>query len=291
MTGNIPVWGLWALLFVILALGSCRTSKVVVRQEKVRPMNERKLYNNVISRYVNYKTLSLKYSADFEDSSRTQSFNGVIRMKRDSVIWINITAVGIEVARLLLTPDSIKFMDKFNKKYFAGSYDYLEKNFQVELGFKDLQSIFSNEIFLYSENDDNQENFEADNPDRDEIKKIYKSYADSNLYVLQTARKRKLKRQIRRNKTADLIVERIFILPELFRISRITVQDYTENRSVEIGFSDFVDSEGKIFPEKMKLIVKNGNKFVNIGVKYQKMTVDEDFTVPFKVPEKYTRVQ
>ena len=62
-------------------------------------------------------------------------------MKKDSLIWISVTGVGFEVARGLITKDSIVFMDKFHKEYFAFNYEQLSKKYNFDLNFALLQSI------------------------------------------------------------------------------------------------------------------------------------------------------
>jgi len=80
----------------------------------------------------------------FSFQSKTQNFDNTnvnIRMKKDSVIWISVTGVGFEVARGLITPDSIIFMDKFHKDYFVFSYEQLSKKYNFDLNFALLQSV------------------------------------------------------------------------------------------------------------------------------------------------------
>ena len=43
-----------------------------------------------------------------------------VKKQRDSFIWVSVSAaLGVDVARLLLTPDSVKFISPREKKYFV----------------------------------------------------------------------------------------------------------------------------------------------------------------------------
>jgi hypothetical protein len=64
-----------------------------------------------------------------------------IRMKKDSIIWLSVTGVGLEVARGIITPDSIVFMDKIHKDYFVFNYEQLSKQYNFDLNFALLQSV------------------------------------------------------------------------------------------------------------------------------------------------------
>lgn len=80
----------------------------------------------------------------FSFRSSTQDFDNTnvnIRIKKDSLIWLSVTGVGFEVARGLITPDSIVFVDKFHKEYFVFTYAQLSKQYNFDLNFKLLQSI------------------------------------------------------------------------------------------------------------------------------------------------------
>jgi len=86
----------------------------------------------------------LTAKSKFSFKSNEQDFDNTninIRIKKDSVIWISVTGVGFEIARGLITPDSIVFMDKFHKDYFVFSYQQLSKQYNFDLNFALLQSI------------------------------------------------------------------------------------------------------------------------------------------------------
>jgi hypothetical protein len=101
----------------------------------------------------NYLTAKSRFSfrgaqQDFDNT------NVNIRMKRDSLIWVSVTGVGFEVARGLISRDSIVFMDKFHKDYFVFSYKELSRQYHFELSFDLLQSIILGNLpFEFQEND------------------------------------------------------------------------------------------------------------------------------------------
>ena len=54
-------------------------------------------------------------------------------------------ALGVEVARILLEPDSVLFISKIpgNKFYYAGNYEALSEWADTPLAFSDVQAILS----------------------------------------------------------------------------------------------------------------------------------------------------
>jgi len=56
---------------------------------------------------ISFNTFSGKAKVHFESPDDKQEFTANFRVRKDSVIWINVTALGgISVARILITPDS-----------------------------------------------------------------------------------------------------------------------------------------------------------------------------------------
>ncbi len=93
-------------------------------------------YNKVMSNRINFTTFAAKIDIDYEDANgKKYNVNAHLRMYKDSVIWISITAIlGIEGLRAYITADSVKLLDKQNKTYIARSVSYLQEVTALPLG-------------------------------------------------------------------------------------------------------------------------------------------------------------
>ena len=77
-------------------------------------------------------------------SSPQTSGNGTlyIKMQKDSIIWISVTGpLNIEVARMLVTPDSVKLINKLKGYAQISSIAHLQELTKLPLNFYDLQNI------------------------------------------------------------------------------------------------------------------------------------------------------
>lgn len=74
-----------------------------------------------------------------------QGFKIDLRHRSDSVIWVDVSAnlLGIKVARLMVTPDSVHFYNKLDKTYLTGSVADLQKLVDGPVGFSDLQAMIT----------------------------------------------------------------------------------------------------------------------------------------------------
>ncbi len=89
----------------------------------------RNTLNQLKANRIAYNTFSAKVNIDYRDAAdKNYNVNAIIRMYRDSAIWISANAVlGIEALRVLITKDSVKVLNKLEKTYSARSVDYLQR--------------------------------------------------------------------------------------------------------------------------------------------------------------------
>ena len=101
--------------------------------------------------HVNFKTFSAKVKVHYEGGDgKDNEFNAFIRMEKDSLIWISVNALlGFEAFRMLVTPDSVKILDRLKKVARLRSVSYLQEEVHLPVDFKTLQDLLlGNPIFL-----------------------------------------------------------------------------------------------------------------------------------------------
>jgi len=113
----------------------------------------RELYNHLIANQIHFNTFSAKVKVHYEGSDgKDEEVTAFIRIEKDKKIWISITALlGIEVVRALITPDSVKLINKLDKVYQWRSVSYLQEVTHLPFDFNTMQSaIVGNPIYLDS---------------------------------------------------------------------------------------------------------------------------------------------
>ncbi|MEO6883636.1 MAG: DUF4292 domain-containing protein [Bacteroidia bacterium] len=261
---------------IILFVSSCKTTKPVT-EKKISLQHEsaKLLLSNLQKNEFNYNWLSAKIGVDVAIDSSSNSFNVSMRSKKDSVIWMSISpALGIEVARVIITKDSIKFMDRIHHTYFKGNYSYVDSLLQTELDFEMLQSMMvGNSVAFYE----------------DETK-LKSSVSKSGNYILSTIRKRKVRKVLEKNKELKDPVEIIFLDPVLYKITRIVIKDFDKNRTFDAKFSDFEKQDSLLFPRKANFDIK-AEKHISILLDYSRINTNEKtMNVPFSIPQKYEEI-
>ena len=115
--------------------------------------------SNKINTPLNFTTFYAKAKADFSSAQASGNVTVYIKMKKDSVIWISITGpLNIEGARVLVTPDSVKVINKLESTVQLSSITHLQQITKLPLTFSDFQNIILGRPIIANGNADYQIN-------------------------------------------------------------------------------------------------------------------------------------
>jgi hypothetical protein len=92
---------------------------------------------------IDFQTFSARMKVHYEGSDgKDYEFNAFIHIKKDSMIWVSINAaLGIEAFRLLITPDSVKILDKLKKVARLRSVSFLQDEIHLPVNFHTVQDL------------------------------------------------------------------------------------------------------------------------------------------------------
>lgn len=139
---------------LVLAFSSCSSTKTLKKPHSIEGMTERAYVENVITNAGGWDALTGKMTlaVDLGEKGVTK-VNGMLRIKRNKVIQMSITPLlGIEVARIEISPDGVLVIDRMNKRYVKASFAEVMVLTNADLNFHTLQSLFMNELFLPGKN-------------------------------------------------------------------------------------------------------------------------------------------
>lgn len=275
------------LLFVYLV--SCRSAKTVVKEKVELPnVTEGRLFKNVVDSALDFNTLyAKKIDLTLRDGEKENTLKAMLRIQRDSFIWVSVTApLGIEVARVLFTPDSIKFISPREKEYFLSDYSYFSDKFDVDLTFDCFQKILSNHFFDFTSC--------TSLVDRNKRYKLDKSGDDYVLYSLEEkAIGRKLKRlykKKRKNKEFTLVLQKVHINPENFRPNLISIEDLEEKIGVSVNYERFNRFGERLFPSRLIFKLFSKTDDIEVTMDFSRLEFDVDVSPSFKISSKYKRI-
>jgi hypothetical protein len=219
-----------------------------------------------------FKSIEARLNISYNENRKYLDFKGQVRIVKDSVIWISFNQdLGIEIARLLITQDSVKYLDRLHKSYLITDYDFINNFLKTNIDFGILQSILLGNDFEYYEN------------------ATFKSSIDGAYYKLSTSERSKLKKYVRNTSDADRVfLQSLWLNPETFKIEQLKMKELTkDSKKLAAEYSDFEILDEQLFPTRVEYLVE-AEDAISVKVDYSRIVLNEKMNFPFKIPSKYT---
>lgn len=245
-------------------------------EEKAKPIIDhrfpKKLSKKMLASQFDYQWLNSKFSANTNIDGKTNSFNATVRSRKDSALWISFSLLGIEGARILVTKDTVRFIDRVNSKYFVGDYAFLSELLNTEVDFEMLQSILiGNPVAFY-----------------DEDEKL-RAYIEDGNQVLSTVRKRIIRKTLNngpeQSKLKEL-VQRIWLDAASFKVKKNIINDFNTNRTFEGVYDNFHTVDSLLFPFTADFTI-TAQRSMKVNINYSKVEINNVQQMPFSIPSKY----
>ena len=279
---------------IIIASGlmySCKTTQKAVAV-KLKPLSAGKILKNINNKSSGFDQLAIKrISCQYSGPKTNASFKASLKLIRDKKILISFSKLNIPVGRILLTTDSVKYVNYIDRNYFEGNYDFSGKFFNINVDFQDIQSIIFNNFFSYY-NDQEDADFND-----------FVSLTDSGLYVLQSINNRKLmkfydnlkahkvEKYLKRRNEDELIIQTVYIDPVNFNILKMIFEDKTDKSRVMFNFGEFTQVAGKDYPGSIDMNFDSMEEKLQLNIRMSGFSTDEEGSYDFKIPERYSPVR
>lgn len=287
------------LIFFVFTTFSCRsTYKIKGKTDNLRPV---KLYENIIKNEFIYDNLSLKVSAEAMIDGKKESCSGIIRIQKDSVIWISLRAFTVEGARLCFTQDSIRFLNRLNNTYFVKDFQTFSKEFGMDIDYGSLQAMLTNNFFFHPGADivgNEASNFKQC---IDSVyycmssiskRKYYKYYSEENTSARWEKKlEKELKDSANVREVNDFIFQTIKVVPEIYRIHDIYLENYIQQQSMYVEYDKHIIEENQYFPRIIKVQFMTPYAELNLKLNVESVSLNsKSITFPFKISDKYQEI-
>jgi hypothetical protein len=266
------------LILLLLAPFFFITSCSPARKVMKAPIKEEGadfLFAKLKEKELKFDWFSAKFSAEYSNKGKENSFSGQIRIRKDSLIWISLTPMlGIEAVRLMISQDSVKLMNRLNDTYFIGDYEYVNRFLNTNIDFDLLQAfLLGNDLQFYEGGK-------------------FRASIDRGEYKLSTGERQKLKKFVRNNQeNLKIFIQNIWLDPVNFKITHADVKEIRrDNIKLESTYSSFESLGDQLFPRKMNYIIWADNT-IRVNLDFSKMIINIPMQFPFKIPASYQPVK
>ena len=267
----------WLFIIFIGSLTfSCKVQEKNNVKLKIKTRSPNFLVKKLKSYEFQFETISAKAAVSVIDSAdKKKSFKTHIRIRKDSVIWMSITSFSIEAARVTITKDSVKFINRLNKEYFIGDFSYINRVFGTDLDYQMMEALLIGNSLDFDVNE--RVNSRVDRK--------------KELYYLGTVKKRKVKKELKKEKVkikGEGLV--LWLDPISFKVRELLLTSPGNHRSLAGAYSDYKEVEEQLIPFELRFLLK-ATRSNTLEIKYSKFSSGKSLAYPFKISSKYVQIQ
>lgn len=246
------------ILFFFVLTGCAGTKKTVSKAEEM-PVKE--VIKQHHQSFPDFKTLAARVQLAYQTVDKEQRITVSLRMKKDEVIWAKASILGITLAKIYITPDSVSYYETFGKTYFQGDFSLLSDWLGVDINFGQAQNLLLGESIF------------ALNPGK------YTSEIYQNTFKIQPKHQ------------DPNFIHSLFINPQNFRIMSATLSQPAFDRVLNVRYGNYQVVNGKFFPSDVSIINAEEGEQTKIEVGYRKIDLDVEIGFPFEIPFGYKQIQ
>ena len=210
---------------------------------------------------IDFEYFQGKAKMTYNDGKKEQNVKASIRVRKDSVIWMNLSVIGVQGGKALINHDSITIVSTVDKEYFVFDYAELSKRFNFKIDYHVVQAAFLGNLIQ----------------PRDAADKVTR---EATYDLLE-----------QKNGTVSI---KNYVNASLSKIERIELSESASKNSLTLSYTNFQAVENRIFPYNgvISMFYKTtaGALSNTITFEYTKAEVgDKELKFPFNIPRKYDR--
>ncbi|HEX6223924.1 MAG TPA: DUF4292 domain-containing protein [Chryseolinea sp.] len=210
---------------------------------------------------IDFEYLQGKARMVLRDANKERDVKANIRVRKDSVIWMTFSVIGVQGGKALINKDSITIVSNVDKEYYVFDYAELSKRYNFDINFDVIQSAMLGNLI------------EA-RSDEDQI------VQENSFFMLK-------------QNTGTIAVSN-YINSASMKIEKVEMKETNTNNSLVLNYSNFQPLSNKLFPYNgtISLFYKTLAGILNTTVifEYNKAEVgDKELKFPFNIPKRYVR--
>lgn len=232
-----------------------------------KPISNNASFFSAIEKKSTFDAVKINSKIDAKTGSFIPTIDAVIYIENGQKVWMNLTAVILQAARGVATPEGIKGYYKLDKTYIDSDFGYLNKLLNVNfIDYSALQNLLLGKTFVpVSENDYN----------------LTQNISGFNLTSKQT-------QKITENgKTTEYKISLDYDAE--FNLSHVLLSNPANSDQLDITYSNREILNNESFPKSVKIIIK-ANKTDEILLENTKFDFSRMETT-YNVPANYKKTE
>lgn len=277
-------------IFIVLAVvsagfSSCRTAREMP-VERLRPLEAGKLIRQVEEKAFDYDDLTIRrISVLFSGSETDASFRASLQAVKNEKILATVSKMAIPVGRVLLTSDSVLFVNYLERNFFVDDYSYLSRLMKFRLNFEMIQALLANPsggsfISRHSRHE-------------------YKTSIENGKYVLQSAN---LQEQDgvatvanfgrrAQNAAANELQKKLYFNPKNFNLEKLILFDPANEWILEVNYGNFTTLDNKNYPGSIDMKMISEGESTELKIRMNDFSTEKIKSIGLSIPGKYEQIR
>ena len=246
-------------MFIGLLLVGCKSTKTLQSSGMLDSrMSVKQIVKNHDKFQSKFTTLQGRLKVEYVQGERSETHTLTLRMGYDNTIWVN---AFLNMVRVKITPDRVRFYNKLDKTYFDGDYALISAFLGIDLQFENLQNLLLGEAVF-------------------ELKsKEFKKQKDPNSYKLTPKKS---------NPLFDLLY---VINPTYFKLDLQELDQPLEQNTLKIKYHSYQKVKGLVLPEKLSIKATNTEEQTTLNLNLKSVILDQPLRFPFKIPKGFKAIK
>lgn len=255
------------LLFCSLLVVSCSTSRKTLRNTMIGELSGTDYMEKVIEWTPSRENVTARAKIELNAGASPMSVNANLRIRRGEIIRISVAPfLGIEVARIDITPKHILAVDRMNKRYVEVGFSEISGMLNTELDFNIIQSLMLNEIFL---------------PGKDKL-----SLSDADRFMLSPSGNQACL-QVKGTRRIDYS---FFTSAADGRLEESVASLKGAPYSLHCRYDDFIMLGSDVFPQSIDMYADGTGKKYSLNMKLSRIGTDSDWDAETELSSKYKKM-
>lgn len=208
---------------------------------------------------------------------KEENFDIRVNIRKDSAMLITIQyLLGIQVAKILITRDSVKVRIDVKKQYFKGDFNYINDMLNADLDYDVLQAVlFGNSAEFYED---------------DDLKLKPVTDRENCHYLLSTERKRRLRKLQSGENDLKKALQILTLNPDNYKIIKNEFSDPATNRSFIANYKNFTQKDSVYAPYHVDIDIV-AEKKASVKIDYVRIEKNKPQTLNLNIPKSYDSIQ
>jgi hypothetical protein len=212
----------------------------------------------IVKNQLNFTTFSTKAASNLRIDNKEYDVTLSIRIQKGEKIWISISAIaGLEIARAVITKDSIKVLDRINSEFLNKPFSYIHDFSNKQLDYLTLEALLVGNCVPFTFNQNNDIN-----------------NVNGNLSL--------------KGKLKEINYQLNFNQDNKPVFTQLSTE--FEQQMLKVNTPSFEQITNQLVPTKVFLDSKSLRKQVQLTMEYSKTQMNLPIDFPFNVPKRFSEI-